>query len=95
MATNGHNAGAPSGAADAVLKRSDPVSEEAREVQGIEFNEYADRSITVEELVAGMTTMGFQATSVGEAVEIIEGMVVAPLQSMARPRDWREDDDIP
>ncbi|KAK5188452.1 Deoxyhypusine synthase, partial [Cryomyces antarcticus] len=74
MATNGHNAGAPSGAADAVLKRSDPVSEEAREVQGIEFNEYADRSITVEELVAGMTTMGFQATSVGEAVEIIEGM---------------------
>ncbi|TKA66434.1 Deoxyhypusine synthase [Cryomyces minteri] len=64
----------PSSAADAVLKRSDPVSDEAREVQGIDFNEYADRSITVEELVAGMTTMGFQATSVGEAVEIIEGM---------------------
>lgn len=66
---------APSGATDAVLKPSEPVPGGATEVQGIDFDNYADRSITVDELVAGMASMGFQATSVGEAVRIIEGMV--------------------
>ena len=66
---------APSGATDAVLKPSDPVPESARQVQGIDFNDYAQRSITVEELVGGMANMGFQATSVGEAVRIINEMV--------------------
>jgi deoxyhypusine synthase len=66
---------APAGAAAAVLKRSDPAPEGARPVQGIEFNHYAQRSITVEELVGGMANMGFQATSVGQAVRIINDMV--------------------
>jgi deoxyhypusine synthase len=66
---------APSGAAAAVLKPSDPVPEDARPVQGIDFNHYAQRSITVEELVGGMADMGFQATSVGQAVRIINDMV--------------------
>lgn len=66
---------APTGATDAVLKPSEPVPEGAREVQGIDFNQYASRSITVEELVAGYAGMGFQATSVGEAVRIINDMV--------------------
>lgn len=66
---------APSGATDAVLKPSEPVPDGATEVQGIDFDNFADRSITVDELVAGMASMGFQATSVGEAVRIIEGMV--------------------
>ena len=66
---------APSGATDAVLKPSEPVPDGAPEVQGIDFDNYADRNITVDELVAGMASMGFQATSVGEAVRIIEGMV--------------------
>ncbi|KAB2579036.1 Deoxyhypusine synthase [Lasiodiplodia hormozganensis] len=65
---------APAGATDAVLKPSDPVPEGAQEVKGVEFNDYAGRSITVEELVAGMENMGFQATSVGQAVKVIEGM---------------------
>lgn len=65
---------APFGATDAVLKPSEPVPDGATEVQGIDFDNYADRSITVDELVAGMASMGFQATSVGEAVRIIEGM---------------------
>lgn len=68
-------AAAPSGATDAVLKPSEPVPEGAREVQGIDFNQYAGRSITVEELIAGYSSMGFQATSVGEAVRIINDMV--------------------
>lgn len=68
-------ASAPSDATDAVLKPSDPVPEGSRQVQGIDFNQYAKRSITVEELVGGYASMGFQATSVGEAVRIINDMV--------------------
>lgn len=65
----------PSGAAAAVLKPSDPVPEGAKQVQGIDFNDYADRSITVEDMISGMANMGFQASSVGEAVRIINNMV--------------------
>ncbi|KAL1392077.1 Deoxyhypusine synthase [Phyllosticta capitalensis] len=66
---------------DAVLKPSDPVPDGARQVKGIEFDDYArsGRSITVQELVAGMETMGFQATSVGQAVRVIDSM-----------RTWRD-----
>lgn len=73
--TTANEAAAPSGATEAVLKPSEPVPANAREVQGIDFNQYANRSITVEELIAGYSQMGFQATSVGEAVRIINGMV--------------------
>ena len=66
---------APAGATDAVLKPSEPVPAGVQEVQGIDFNQYAARSITVDELVGGYATMGFQATAVGEAVRIINGMV--------------------
>ncbi|ORY17607.1 Deoxyhypusine synthase [Clohesyomyces aquaticus] len=65
---------APAGATDAVLKPSEAVPEGSREVQGIDFDSYARRQITVDELVAGMGTMGFQATSVGDAVRIINDM---------------------
>jgi len=68
-------ASAPAAATDAVLKPSDPVPEGAREVHGMEFNDYASRPITVQELVRGYANMGFQATSVGEAVRIINDMV--------------------
>jgi deoxyhypusine synthase len=66
---------APTGATDAVLKPSEPVPAGSKQVQGIDFNHYAGRNITVEELVGGMANMGFQATSVGEAVRIINDMV--------------------
>lgn len=74
---------APSGATDAVLKPSAPIPEGSREVQGIDFDQYASRSITVEELVGGYANMGFQATSVGEAVRIINDMVSCSRQSAA------------
>lgn len=73
--SSGNEAAAPSGATDAVLKPSEPVPAGAKEVQGIDFNQYANRSITVEELIGGYSNMGFQATSVGEAVRIVNGMV--------------------
>ena len=66
---------APDAATTAVLKSSDPVPREARAVQGIDFNIYKEKDVTVKELIAGMTTMGFQATAVGEAVRIINDMV--------------------
>jgi hypothetical protein len=65
----------PSNATDAVLKPSEPVPDGSREVQGIDFNDYAERNITVEELVGGYANMGFQATAVGEAVRIVNEMV--------------------
>jgi deoxyhypusine synthase len=78
-----NDSSAPAGATDAVLKPSEPVPEGSREVQGIDFNQYASRSITVEELIGGYASMGFQATSVAEAVRIINDMV-----SRSRPCVW-------
>ena len=76
MATNGTiNGTAPSGATDAVLKPSDPVPDNAIPVQGLDFDNFADRNMTVAELVEGMANMGFQASSIGQAVEIVNGMV--------------------
>ncbi|KAK5141092.1 Deoxyhypusine synthase [Rachicladosporium monterosium] len=75
MALNGASNGrVPSGATDAVLKTSDPVPSSARPVKGLDFDAFKGRDITIAELVDNMATMGFQATSVGQAVEIINGM---------------------
>lgn len=63
------------------MKPSAAVPEGSREVQGIDFNQYASRSITVEELVGGYASMGFQATSIGEAVRIINDMVSCPRET--------------
>jgi deoxyhypusine synthase len=75
MAENGHMEQTPSVATDAVFKVSEEVPKGSIEVQGVDFNKYTDRNITVDELISGMTNMGFQATSVGEAVRIIHEMV--------------------
>ena len=66
---------APDKATDAVLKPSVPVSPNAREVRGVEFSKYENTPLTVEELVANMACMGFQASAVSEAVRIVNEMV--------------------
>ena len=66
---------APSVATEAVLKPSEPVATGMREVDGIDFDDYAGRDMTVAELVAGMTNMGFQASALTEASRIINDMV--------------------
>lgn len=76
MAESGHENAAPGKATDAVLKPSEFSTEGATEVIGIDFNKYADRDITVAEMVHHMSTMGFQATSVGEAVNLVNKMVL-------------------
>lgn len=66
---------APVGATGAVLKASDPVPESAVPVKGLDFDAFADRNVTVAELVENLANVGFQATSIGQAVDIVNGMV--------------------
>ncbi|KAF6231297.1 hypothetical protein HO173_010440 [Letharia columbiana] len=68
------NTQAPTLSTDAVLKPSAPVPADVHEVSGIEFNDYAGRDVTVAELVSDMTTTGFQASAVADAVRIINDM---------------------
>lgn len=76
MAANGVlNGEAPTHATNAVLKPSDPVPDGAVPVAGIEFNNFSNRDITAAELVNDMSNAGFQATSIGQAVKIVDGMV--------------------
>ncbi|KAL8924528.1 MAG: hypothetical protein Q9208_004003 [Pyrenodesmia sp. 3 TL-2023] len=65
---------APEKATDAVLKPSAPVMPSARLVKGLEFNDYTEKQLTVEDLVKNMSGMGFQATAVSEAVRIVSDM---------------------
>jgi deoxyhypusine synthase len=69
----------PKLASDAVLKPSQGVPEGSREVCGIDFDDYKDGKISVDSLVAGMANMGFQASSLAEAVRIINEMVSSSL----------------
>jgi deoxyhypusine synthase len=72
---NGEQSNAvPSMVSDAVLKPS-VLEGKREEVKGIDFDEYEGRDITVAEMLAGMTSMGFQASAVAEAVRIINDMV--------------------
>ena len=66
---------APDAATDAVFKPSAPVGADAQAVKGLEFNNYRDNALTVEDLVANMAGMGFQASAVAEAVQIVNAMV--------------------
>lgn len=67
---------APDAAQNAVLKPSEFATDGAQQISGVDFNNYADRDITVAELVESMANMGFQATSVGEASRLINEMVI-------------------
>ena len=69
---------APSKATAAVLLPSDPVPDGVQKVQGLDFNAHHAADITVAELVDGMANMGFQASAVAEAVQIINQMVRPP-----------------
>lgn len=76
MDTNGILDGvAPAGATDAVLKRSDPVPEDAIPVKGLDFDDFAGRDVSVAELVGSMANMGFQASGIGQACTIVDEMV--------------------
>ncbi|KAK8134255.1 deoxyhypusine synthase [Apiospora sp. TS-2023a] len=66
----------PSGATAAVLVPSDELPKDAQKVQEIDFNALlaSGRPITVDDIMTSMPFMGFQASAMGEAVRIINGM---------------------
>lgn len=66
---------APTVSTAAVLKQSIDMPAGAQKVEELDFNDFAGRSITVEDLISGTGSMGFQASSIGEAVRIINEMV--------------------
>jgi deoxyhypusine synthase len=73
MASTEPNA-APAGAKDAVLVKSDAMPEGAKKVKDFDFNMFKG-PLSAEDLLLGMQHMGFQASSIGEAVRIINDMV--------------------
>lgn len=77
MATNE----TPDLATDAVLKKSVDISNEAIAVSGIDFDKPENKNARASDLVDGMKKMGFQASALGRACEIIDEM-----------REWRGTD---
>ncbi|RKF63440.1 Deoxyhypusine synthase [Erysiphe neolycopersici] len=70
----------PSTVTDAVLFASSEMPSGSQKVEELDFNKFdGSGPITVDQLVSGMANMGFQASSVGEAVRIINNM-----------REWRD-----
>ncbi|KAK4455134.1 Deoxyhypusine synthase [Podospora aff. communis PSN243] len=64
----------PSAATEAVLAKSVEMPEGAQKVEELDFNKFKGRPITVDDLYQGMKNMGFQASSVCEAIRIINEM---------------------
>lgn len=61
-------------ASDAVLKQSIPVPADFVEVKGIDYTKDSAYNMRAVDLVGSMKNMGFQASSVGQACEIINKM---------------------
>lgn len=65
----------PAAATEAVLVKSVEMPADAQKVEELDFNKFAGRPITVDDLYQGMKHMGFQASSMCEAIRIINDMV--------------------
>ena len=59
---------------DAVLKASVPIPDDFVKVQGIDYSNPEATNMRATDLIEAMKTMGFQASSVGTACEIIDSM---------------------
>lgn len=66
----------PSRATDAVLVASDPLPDDARQVRGIDWTSLpaASRSV-IADFVINLSNQGFQSSSIGAAIRIINDMV--------------------
>jgi deoxyhypusine synthase len=78
---------APSNAKEAVFVASDPIPRGIQQVRGIDFNSHQDADISVVDMVDGMSSMGFQASAIGDAVRIINEMVRGHLFTTATCKD--------
>lgn len=61
----------PSGASAAVLQHSEPVPESFVSVEGPNF----DNNLGLQDLLGSYERIGFQATSLGRAIHIVDKMV--------------------
>jgi len=85
MVANSDQGTLPASVTDAVLVPSNEMPEGSQKVEELDFNKFAGRDITVNDLISGMNNMGFQASSIGEAVRIINDMVSIPLSRKTSP----------
>ena len=67
----------PSGASAAVLKPSEPMPDFAVSVEGPNFDEEMD----LRKLLDSYSRIGFQAHSLGKAIDIVNKMVLASINS--------------
>lgn len=74
MASQENASAPPAGATDAVLVVSEEMPEGAQKVEELDFDDIKG-PITAENLFDGMKYMGFQASSLGESIRIINDMV--------------------
>jgi deoxyhypusine synthase len=74
------NGAVPSSVTAAVLVKSNEMPEGSQKVEELDFNKFTGRPITVDDLISGMNHMGFQASSIGQAVKIINDMVSISLR---------------
>ena len=66
----------PAKATDAVLVASDPVPEGVKQVSGIDWNSFPqDQRGIISDFVQQLVGQGFQSSSLGEAIRIINDMV--------------------
>ena len=61
----------PAGVSSAILKPSEPVSEDAVSVQGPNF----DNPLDLQQFISSYERVGFQANSLGKAIHIVNKMV--------------------
>lgn len=64
----------PSSVTDAVLVKSEEMPKDAQKVEDFDFDKFKG-PVSADDLFAGMRHMGFQASSMCEAVRIINDMV--------------------
>jgi deoxyhypusine synthase len=65
------SAAVPAEASAAVLQPSEPISDSAISVQGPDF----EKKLSLQELLKSYERIGFQASSLGRAIEIVNRMV--------------------
>jgi len=66
----------PTKATDAVLVASEPVPEGVQQVQGIDWSSLpAEQRTIISNFVDQLTGQGFQSSSIGDAIRIINNMV--------------------
>ena len=71
----------PSDAAAAVFQQSEPVSSDAIAVKGPDF----DEQLSLQALLSTYQRIGFQATSLGRAIDVVNKMVGPLFRCFAYP----------